>query len=95
MWAGAAKLPEVEGKMPKSILAQETISSIQAGLVYGQIGQTEYIIKQVAKESGYEDMKAVATGGLGRIIAAETTAIQVYNSNLTLDGLRLIYEKNK
>jgi type III pantothenate kinase len=94
MWEGTAKLPEVEIKKPKSILAQETISSIQAGLVYGQIGQTEYIIKQVAKESGYTDMKVVATGGLGRIIAAETASIQVYNSNLTLEGLRLIYDKN-
>ncbi|MDR0220373.1 MAG: type III pantothenate kinase [Lachnospiraceae bacterium] len=95
MWEGTAKLPEVEIKKPKSILAQETISSIQAGLVYGQIGQTEYIIKQVEKESGYTGMKVVATGGLGRIIAAETAAIEVYNSNLTLDGLRLIYGKNK
>lgn len=90
----AAKLPEVEIKKPKSILAQETISSMQAGLVYGQIGQTEYIIKQVKKETGYDDLKVIATGGLGRMISEETDTIDVYDSALTLDGLRIIYEKN-
>lgn len=90
----AAKLPEVEIRKPKSILAQETISSMQAGLVYGQIGQTEYIIKEVKKETGYDDLKVVATGGLGRMISEETETIDVYDSALTLDGLRIIYEKN-
>ena len=95
LWEDAAKLPEIEIRKPKSILAQETISSMQAGLVYGQIGQTEYIIKQVKKETGYENLKVVATGGLGSIIADETDAIQIYNTSLTLEGLRIIYEKNK
>lgn len=95
LWEDTAKLPSVEIKKPKSILAQETISSMQAGLVYGQIGQTEYIVKQVKKESGYENLKVVATGGLGRIIADETDAIQIYDSSLTLDGLRIIYDKNR
>ena len=52
LWTQTAKLPNIEIKKPKSILAQETISSMQAGLVYGQIGQTEYIIKKVREESG-------------------------------------------
>lgn len=94
LWEDTAKLPEVEIKKPKTILAQETISSMQAGLVFGQIGQTEYIIKRVKKESGYENLKVVATGGLGSIIAEETDAIQIYDRGLTLEGLRIIYEKN-
>lgn len=94
LWEDTAKLPEIEIKKPKSILARETISSMQAGLVYGQIGQTEYIVNQVKKETGYENLKVVATGGLGRIIADETDTIQVYNRDLTLEGLRIIYEKN-
>lgn len=94
LWEDTARLPEVEIKKPKSILAQETISSMQAGLVYGQIGQTEYIINQVKKESGYENLKVVATGGLGSIIAEETDAIEIYDRRLTLEGLRIIYEKN-
>ena len=93
LWQDAAKLPEIEIKKPKSILAKETISSMQAGLVYGQIGQTEYIIKKVREESGFDNLKVVATGGLGAMIAAETTAIDIYDANLTLDGMRLIYEK--
>ena len=95
LWEDTAKLPEIEIKKPKSIMAQETISSMQAGLVYGQIGQTEYIINQVKKESGRDDLKVVATGGLGRIIADETDMIQVYDPMLTLEGLRFIYDKNR
>lgn len=94
LWTKAAKLPNFEIKKPKSILAQETISSMQAGLVYGQIGQTEYIIRKVQEESGIRNLKVVATGGLGRLIADETDAIHIYDSSLTLDGLRIIYEKN-
>jgi len=94
LWEDTAKLPEIEIKKPDSILAGDTVSSMQAGLVYGQIGQTEYIINQVRKESGFDDMKVVATGGLGRIIADATDTIEVYDSKLTLEGLRIIYEKN-
>ena len=95
LWSKAAKLPNFEIRKPKSILAQETISSMQAGLVYGQIGQTEYIIRKVKEESGIRDLKVVATGGLGKMIAKETEAIYIYDSYLTLDGLRLIYEKGR
>ena len=94
LWTDTAKLPEIEIKKPASILAQETISSMQAGLVYGQIGQTEYIITKVKEESGFKDLKVVSTGGLGRIISDETDLIDVYDPALTLDGLRLIYMKN-
>lgn len=95
LWKQTAKLPNIEIKKPASILAQETISSMQAGLIYGQIGQTEYIVKKVKEESGLTDLKVVATGGLGRIISDETDSIDIYDSALTLDGLRIIYEKNR
>lgn len=94
LWEDTAKLPEIEIKKPASILAQETISSMQAGLVYGQIGQTEYIIKKVKEETGIDNMKVIATGGLGSIVSDETDMIDVYDRNLTMTGLRLIYEKN-
>lgn len=94
LWEDAAKLPEIEIKKPESILAKETISSMQAGLVYGQIGQTEYIIQKIKEEADMDEpIKVVATGGLGSIIAPETEAIDVYDPNLTLLGMRLIYEK--
>lgn len=95
LWEETAKLPEIEIKKPRSILAQDTITSMQAGLVYGQIGQTEYIINQVRKETGYDHMKVVATGGLGRLISDETDLIEVYDRELTLEGLRMIYDRNR
>lgn len=94
LWTDTAKLPEIEIKKPKSILAGETISSMQAGLMYGQIGATEYIIREVKSQSGLLNMKVVATGGLGRLVAEETAMIDVYDPSLTLDGLRIIYSKN-
>ena len=95
LWGGAAMLPAIEIRKPKSILAQETISSMQAGLVYGAIGQTEYIVKKIKEECGYDNIKVVATGGLGKIIADETDCIDIYDPDLTLTGLRLIYNKNR
>lgn len=95
MWQDAAKLPRIEIKKPDSILAKETISSMQAGLVYGCIGQTEYIIRKIKEETKLDNIKAVATGGLGKIIADATDLIDVYDPILTLQGLRLIYDKNK
>lgn len=94
LWNETAKLPEIEIKKPASILAKETVSSMQAGLVYGYIGQTEYIIKQVKKEAGLPKLKVVATGGLGKIISDETELIDVYDPMLTMKGLWCIYQKN-
>ncbi len=95
LWEEAAKLPEIEICKPKSILAQETISSMQAGIVYGQIGQSEYIIKHMKQEAGCDDIKVVATGGLGKLIASETKYIDIYDPNLTLKGMQIVYEKQK
>lgn len=91
----AAMLPEIQIQKPKTILAKETISSMQAGVFYGYIGQTEYIINKMRQELGRPNAKVVATGGLGNIIAAETDTINTYHPNLILEGLRMIYEKNK
>ena len=68
---------------------------MQAGLVYGQIGQTEYIIRKIKEESGLKDIKVVATGGLGVLIEKETELIDIYDPMLTLKGMRLIFEKQK
>ncbi len=95
MWGQAAMLPAIEIKKPGTILAKETVSSMQAGIVFGQIGQVEYIVDRIRRESGYTDAKVVASGGLGNIIAKETKVIDVYDPQLTLKGLRIIYEKNK
>ena len=95
LWGQAAMLPAIDIRKPASILAKETISSMQAGIVFGQIGQVEYIVKKIKEESGYTDAKVVASGGLGNIIAKETDCIDYYDPQLTLKGLKIIYEKNK
>lgn len=94
LWQKAAKLPEIEIKKPDSILAKNTITSMQAGLVYGYIGQVEYIVKKVKEEMAM-DMKVIATGGLARIIVGETDCIDIHDPDLTFKGLKIIYEKNK
>ena len=63
--------------------------------MYGYIGQVEYIIRKVKEESGILNLKVVATGGLGKIIADETEMIDVYDTQLTLTGLRIIFEKTR
>lgn len=95
LWNGAARLPEIEIKKPDTILCKDTVSSMRAGIVYGAIGQTEYIIKMVKEESKLDNLKVVATGGLGRMIAEETDSIDLYDPMLTLKGLKIIYEKQR
>ena len=93
LWEEAAKLPEIEIRKPDSIMAKDTITSMQAGLFFGQVGQTEYIIRKMKEESGLENIKVVATGGLGKTIASETSEIDIFDPTLTLKGMQLIYKK--
>lgn len=95
LWNDTAKLPEIEIEMPDSILAKDTVTSMQAGLVYGCIGQTDYIIKKIIEETGFKDTKIIATGGLGRLISDNSEMIQIYDKDLTMKGLWLIYSKTK
>ncbi len=95
LWTETAKLPEIEIAMPDTILAKDTITSMQAGLVYGCIGQTEYIVKRMLKEAEIDQCRVIATGGLGKIISDATDVIEVYDPNLTLKGLKIISDKNK
>ena len=93
MWSMTAKLPEFEIIRPDSILAKDTITSMQAGVLYGQIGQAEYIIKRMKQEIGRDDIKVIVTGGLGTLIANETPLIDVYDPMLTLKGMNIIFKK--
>lgn len=93
LWEDAAKLPEIEIATPEKVIGIDTISSMQSGLMYGQIGQTEYLVKKVKEEAGLDNLKVVATGGLGRLVADGTDAIDIYDPNLTLKGIYLVYKK--
>ena len=68
---------------------------MQAGIYYGYIGQTEYIVRRMKEESGLSDIKVVATGGLGKMISEASSEIDVYDPELTLHGLRIIHDKQK
>ncbi|MBP3347642.1 MAG: type III pantothenate kinase [Clostridia bacterium] len=90
-----AQLPEINIRKPDTILTSNTVECMQAGIVYGYIGQVEYIVAKIKEEMGIPDMKVIATGGFGRMIANETDCIQIYDKDLTLKGLKLIADKNK
>ena len=94
LWGQTAQLPEIEIKRPKTILARNTQTEMQAGVFYQFLGGVEYTIAQFKKEVG-KDMKVIATGGLGRIVCSYTKSIDVYDPNLIFKGLKVIYEKNK
>jgi len=93
LWSKAAQLPDIEIKKPPSIRCKNTITAMQGGLVFGYIGQTEYIIKKIKDEMG--EARVIATGGLGRIIFGETDMIDDYDPLLSFKGLKVIYDKNK
>ena len=95
LWKGTAKLPEVEIRKVDTVLGKDTVSSMQAGIYYGYIGQTEYIVKKIKEESGIEGIKVVATGGLGKLISEASSEIDIYDPELTLHGLRIIHSKQK
>lgn len=90
----AAMLPRIELIRPATVLGKTTVSQIQAGSVMGYIGAMEYLIRQTKREMGYgDDIKVVATGGLARLVADNTDLIDVVDSQLILDGLRIIYQR--
>ena len=93
LWNKAAQLSEIEIKKPASVRCKNTVSSMQGGLIFGYIGQTEYLIKKIKDEVG--PAKVIATGGLGRIIYNETDMIDEYDPNLSFKGMKIIYDKNK
>ena len=68
---------------------------MRAGVVYGYIGSTEYIISKMKEEIGRDDIKVYATGGLGRVIYNETPMIDLYDPDLAFKGMKIIYDKNK
>jgi len=89
-----AKLPRFELVKPESVIGRNTVSNMQAGIVYGYIGQINYIVNRMKREMNVPDVKVIATGGLAVLVAGESRVIDVMDGLLTLKGLCLIYKKN-
>lgn len=93
----ASKLPRVELVKPSSIICKNTVSSMQAGIIYGYIGLVNNIVSMMKKEMidlGESEPFVIATGGLSKLIYDGTKCIDKIDSILTLKGLRILYERN-
>lgn len=90
----AAKLPRIEIKNPGHVICRNTVASMQSGILFGYVGQVEGLVQRIKREMK-EEPKVIATGGLATLIAKETDCIDHVEPLLTLEGLRLIYERNK
>ena len=91
---GTAKLPRVEIEAPKSIIAKNTVTNMQAGIVFGFAGLVEYMVKRIKKEMNCPDMQTIATGGFSSVISKEVECIDVVDKLLTLKGLKYLYDLN-
>lgn len=94
LYQRASKLPRIELEKPKKVIGRNTVHAMQAGIIFGYAGQVDGIVERIAREMNTKP-KVVATGGLAELIASETRTIEEVNSQLTLEGLRLIYERNQ
>lgn len=90
-----AQLPMVELDAPKTVIGKNTKHCMQAGLIFGFAGLVDNIVRKIKKEMKLDDIKVVATGGLGEIIAKEAVSVNQVDRTLTLDGLKTIYRLNK
>lgn len=94
LFARAARLPRVEIRRPAKIIGTNTVDNLQIGLFWGHIGLVDSILERMIGELG-ADTKCIATGGLANLIARESKFISEVNDRLTLEGLRLIYDRNR
>jgi type III pantothenate kinase len=90
----AARLPRIEVRRPSRIVGRTTVSAMESGLFYGYVGMVEGLVRRMSEELGGNAI-CVATGGLADVIAPETALIEHVDPDLTLHGLRLVWERNQ
>ena len=90
----ASKLPRVEFSKPRTVITKDTVSAMQAGIMFGYAGLVDGIVNRMKAEIKTDPL-VIATGGLARVVAPETKTIEKIEEMLTLDGLRIIYDLNK
>lgn len=95
LYQRASKLPRIELEKPKKVIGRNTVHAMQAGIIFGYAGQVEGIVKRIKVEMNAPELKVISTGGLASLIAGETDCIDEVNPMLTLEGLRIIYDRNQ
>ena len=90
----AARLPRVDVRRPSKVIGRTTIEAIESGLFYGYLGMVEAIVGRMTAELGGR-ATAIATGGLASLIVPETTLFEATEPDITLNGLRIIWERNR
>ena len=93
--SGTAKLPSIELVVPTTVIGRTTVTNIQSGILYGYMGSVEKIVNEMKRELGCPQARVIATGGMAHLVKANSSVIDEINPDLTLSGLRLIYEKNE
>ncbi len=93
LYSKAAKLPRIEIARPEGVIGKNTVAAMQAGIVYGYVGQVEGIVKRMIAQSDKKPT-VIATGGLSNLIAQESNVVDIVDPFLTLKGLQLIYKRN-
>ena len=95
LFARAARLPKVPFTAPEHVISQTTTAALQSGLVYGFAGQVDAIVSRIVAELGAAGAPVVATGGLADLIAPHSATITAVDPELTLQGLRIVWERNR
>ena len=91
----AARLPKIDVRKPATVIGRTTVGAMESGLFWGYVDMVEGLVRRMSVELGGKNVVCVATGGLATIIAPETTLIQHVDPDLTLDGLRIVWERNQ
>lgn len=95
LYMRTAKLPKIDLAKHDAVIGRNTSVGMQSGVFYGYVGQVDYLVEKIKQEMNEDNIKVIATGGLAKFVESEAKTIDEVNGRLTLEGLRIIYEKNR